>query len=218
MDIYLYIYYVLLLLACIVTVPPARHDRRIWPFFAVLATSLAEELIFEVILKITGHKYFVIYHLYAPVYYILFSWYFYLILPVKKIRRAIPYSIGFYVGGSIATWVNGGGDFMFPGLKLEIMGFLLIPLCLLALYHMDVSDFSPIHSRPLFWICVSTFIFYSSDFVVIGLKAYLGTYNDQRAKNVTVILNFVNNYVYYLLITIGMLCSGPARRSSRPSS
>jgi hypothetical protein len=210
------IYYLLLLAACIVTLGPARTDRTLWFFFSVLATSLAEELIFESIRLLTGHKYFVIYHLYAPVYYCLFAAYFYRVMPPGKVRKAIPYSMGFYVGGSLAAWLASGDLFLFPGLKIDLLGFLLIPLCLLSLYTLDINDFSPILSRPLFWISVSTFIFYTSDFVVIGLKTYLAGYGDQRANNLARTLNIANNYLYYLLIIIGMICSKPARRLSPP--
>jgi len=209
-------YYVLLLIATVIVISPARRDRRLWPFFAVLASSLTEELIFEAIFLYTGHKYFLIYHIYAPVYYSLFAWYFFLVLPVGKIRNLIPYSIGFYIGGAIAAYFNGGKNFLFPGLEIDILGFLLIPLCLLSLYTLNVTDLSPIHSRPVFWISVATFIFYTSDFVVIGLKSYLGNYNDVRANTLARTLNFANNYLYYLLIIIGMICSRPARKSSQP--
>lgn len=217
MKITFLVYYFLLFVACIVTVWPARQDRRLWLFFAVLASSLAEELIFELLRLYTGQKYFIIYHLYAPVYYSLFAGYFYLIMPVKKIRNLIPYSIGFYVGGSIAAYLNGGNLFLFPGLKIDVLGFLLIPLCLLSLYTLNVKDLSPIYKRPLFWISVATFIFYTSDFVVIGLKAYLSGHKDQGANQLVDNLNVANNYLYYLLLIIGMLlCSRPARRLSSP--
>lgn len=208
------IYYLLLLIACIVSIPPARQDKRLWVFYAVLASSLAEELIFEIIYLYDGKKYFIIYHLYAPVYFTLFAAYFYLVLPMKKIRWFILASIVFYVLGSIFAYEKGGGFFQFPGLKIDALGFLLIPICLLSLYTLDVKDLSPILSRPLFWISVATFIFYTSDFVVIGLKSYLAHYNDKRANSIAGILNFANNYLYYLLIVIGMICSRPARKSS----
>ena len=212
----LVIYYCLLLLAALLTIPPARRDRRLWFFFAVLATALLEELVFEFLLLYTGKKYFLIYHLYAPLYYSLFALYFYFTIPTKAVTRFIPWSIAFYCCGSALAWWNGGGLFLFPGLKIDILGFLLIPLCFIALYTLDAQDHTPITSRPLFWVSIATFIFYTSDFVVIGLKSYIGTYSDQRAKNVTTLLNFINNYLYYTIISIGMIWARPVRKFSQP--
>lgn len=211
MSVDLLIYYLLLFLAAILALLPARYDRSVYFIFALLLTALVEELFFHYV-----HDY-IIYHLYVPVYYDLFVCYFIANIRIRRMRYLLGWSLVVFPVFSLVLSTLTGFQ-LFPSYQINSISVLLILICLIALYTMDVEDETPIVRRPLFWISISTLIFYSSDFIVIGLRSYLSKYNKDLADSLNQTVQRGLNYLYYLLIIIGMLCSRSARKSLSPSS
>ena len=218
MATYLIIYYFLLFIAAVLTLLPARYDKSIIWISILLFISLAEELVFEYLVLNSKNQYFIIYHIYVPVYYTLFALYFYQNILIEKVRRFIFWSIILFFLGSISWSFFNTGFSQFPGLQINVAGFLLIILSLIGLYTMDATDRTPILKRSFFWISISTLIFYSSDFIIIGLKSYLSKYDKPLATVLNQFINVGLNYLYYLLIIIGMICSRSTRKYLAHSS
>ncbi|UAY51549.1 hypothetical protein [Ferruginibacter albus] len=219
MKLSLIIYYIILFTACILSVIRIKHDRRLLVFAILLITSLSEELLFEVLeYKKVGKNFYFIYHFFAPVYYGLFAYYFSLAVPKGKIRNSIRISIPLFTIATLAISFSQESFKVFPGVQLNIIGVLLIINSLIALFQLDVRDRTPLLRRPIFWISISTLFFYSVLFSLNGFFNYLMKHNFNLAVNLYQLLNNNLNYLYYLLIIIGMLCSKPIQKYSLQSS
>jgi hypothetical protein len=210
MPIYLLTYYLLLFFAAILTLPPARYDKSLYFITALLLCSLVEELIHASV------KTYLVYHIYVPIYYDLFMAYFLANIPLKKIRFALIFTmVAFPI---VSLWLS----YPFtmppdkePGFQINMGGILMIVWCLIGLYYLNVEDETPLYKRPLIWICISTIIFYSSILIVLGISNYVSKdLMDHYLRPVRIGLVLF----YYLLMTIGMLCSLSPRKSLAPSS
>ena len=213
MPVYLLIYFLLLFVAAVLALLPGRYDRSLYFIAALLFSDLVEELI-----HFYTNKY-IVYHLFVPVYYDLFACYFLANIPVKKVQTVLAWSLIVFPVLSLALSFFKTGFDQFPSYQINSISVLLILICLIALYAMNIEDETPIIRRPIFWISISTLIFYSSDFIVIGLRSYLSRYDKPLADSLNQTVQRGLNYLYYLLIIIGMLlCTRSAGKSSSPSS
>jgi hypothetical protein len=211
------IYYVLLFIATIASFICIKKDRRLLAFSLLLLFSLIEELCFEYLRLKTGHQYFVIYHFYAPVYYSLFACYYCLNVESKFLKKSLALSIPlFWIATAILSLSHHNYN-NFPGIQLNLIGILIIMASLIVMFNIDVRDKYPIYQRPVFWISLSTLIFYSGLFLLNGVYGYLLKNNEDLAKRLNAIVNNNLNYLYYLLIIIGMVCSKPVKKYSLPS-
>jgi hypothetical protein len=218
MKINFIIYYVVLTTACLLSVIRIKHDRRLLVFSAMLICSLAEELLFEFLedSHICQNCFF-IYHIYLPIYYCLFAFYFSLTIPTGKIRTLMRLSIPFFAILTLALSLSHGNFKNFPGVQLDIMSVLLIINSIIVLFLLDATDITPLYRRPVFWIAASTMIFYTVLFLLNGFFDYLFNNDKDLARDLNKFLNNNINYLYYLLIIIGMICSKPRKRYSSQS-
>jgi hypothetical protein len=218
MKINFIIYYIILFIAFLLSVFRIKHDKKLLVFSIMLAITLFQELLGGYLeFKKTGNRIFFIYHIFAPVYYGLFAFYFSSTIPQGRIRSLLRWSIPFFTVLSICISFGQKSMDTFPGIQLNIMSMLLIAGSMAVLFQLDVRDQMPLFRRPIFWISISTMFFYAALFSLDGFVNYLMTHDPKLGNDLTIFLNINLNYLYYLLIIIGMLCSKPRMKYSPPS-
>ncbi len=124
------------------------------------------------------------------------------------------FSIIFFAITSLIITFSNKGYNNFPGIQLNIIAVLLIMNSLVILYTLDAKDKTPIYQRPIFWITTSTLIFYCSLFALNGTYNYLLKNNESLAKKLNLLINNNLNFMYYLLLIIGLLCSKQNKKYS----
>lgn len=209
------IYYIILTIACIMAVIRIKHDNRLLVFSILLICTLIEELVFEFLEQThRSERFYFIYHIYAPIYYALFAYYYSLTIPQGVARILMRISIPIFTIATIWISLSAKSLNSFPSIQLDIIGILLIIDSLIALFQLDVENHVPIFRKPVFWIGVSTLLFYSILFSLYGFENYLIQHNPKLINRLTTLINNNLNYLYYLLIVIGLLCSKPTEKYS----
>ena len=212
------IYYIILFIALLLSVARIKHDKKLLVFSIMLACTLFQEILGGYLeFKKAGNHIFFIYHIFAPVYYGLFACYFSSAMPYGRARSLLRLSIPLFAALSICISFWQGSVESFPGIQLNIMSILLIAGSMTVLFQLDVRDKMPLFHRPIFWISISTMFFYAALFSLDGFVNYLSAHDPKLGNDLTVFLNINLNYLYYLLIIIGMLCSKPRMKYSLPS-
>jgi hypothetical protein len=209
-------YYLILATAAVLSFIKTKNDKRLLIFSTLLLLSLIEELYFEWLLyKNKDESFYIIYHLFLPVYYGLFTWYLVQYLKKRLLKNVFLISIGIFGVTSISISFKLYHFTDYPSLPFNILGVLLIVDCLVILINLDVSDNISILNKPVFWIGVSTILFYSGTFSLMGFYNYLLKHRPKNEVNeLQNSINVILNYLYYLFISFGMIWSKPTLRYS----
>ncbi len=95
----------------------------------------------------------------------------------------------------------------FPGLQMNLLGFLLISISLYVLLTLEPIYDIPIYKHPVAWICIGIIVFYTGTFFLNGIYNYLvETKSKSRILIHTIINNGLNCFMYSCFI-VGLTCS-----------
>jgi len=214
---YYWLYHGLILIAwCLSILLCWKRRLRYVPLCILLGLTLFTELVVEwlVYMRVdfTG-----LYHLFVMAEYTLVSLFFAQIVG-PKYKKWILYSVPFFVIASTAISYLMYGFRSFPGMNINLEGFLVCIISsytLLNLREAEVYDRATRH--PDFWISFGWLIFFTGTFFTNGLYSYLLDLDRQQALALFALINKPLNIVLYSCLIIGFLCA-IQRRSISPSS
>lgn len=177
--------------------------------FGVLSILLISTFLVEIIVLILIKKkidFTWLYHLFNLLEYCLFSLFLVKSVKSKNIIRAVRLSIFFFIltGFSISFFFYHFKGF--PGININIEGFLLSLLCIYILFNLDVDDNTPILRNSDFWICSGILIFFGCTFFFNGILTKILQIGQDKALKLFGIIHKPLNIILYSFIIIGILC------------
>ncbi len=94
----------------------------------------------------------------------------------------------------------------FPGLNINMEGFLLSIICVYILFNMDALETNSIFRNYNFWICAGILIFFGTTFFYNGIYTKIAIIDGKRALKLFSTINRPLNIILYSFIIIGTLC------------
>jgi hypothetical protein len=200
------VYYGLIFIALVLSICALlKGYLRVRPLTCLLVLTLADELAAE-FLHQAGKDFTWIYHLFNVFEYALFCLYLTGAIAKRGVRLMVYWSIPIYATIGTAISFHFYHYKGFPGMNINLEGFVLYLLCTYVLFHLDARKYAYIYQHPDFWICVGILAFFGGSFLFNGVYTYAIRLN----KNVTLDLFGLTigplNIVLYISIIIGLLC------------
>ena len=180
------------------------HKRYLY-LAALMSLTLIVELYAEILGK-KGYDFSWIYHAFNAFEYMLFV--FFLLFSVKdsRIQKVIKYSIPIFVIGGLSISLLLYNFSGFPGLNINIEGFLLFLICTYILFNLEINSRQNILGHSEFWICTGILIFFGCTFFYNGIYTNIFNLDKATALRLFGVLNKPLNIILYSFIIIGTLC------------
>lgn len=205
-KLYLYIYFALLL-TCLVSVALYYKKNKSLIYILLL-------LIFSILTEVGGlicqyfqRNYYPLYHLFTPIEYSLIANFFYLNHNSITFKKLIFYSIPIFIIFSILCSTFFIPLNNYPGFQYNIEGILVITWSLTSLFKLSPKNTTPLYSHTLFWIASGFFIFHTGIFFINGVFNYFFMEKNDILTHIHTIINVAFNYILYIFILVGILCS-----------
>ncbi len=210
------VYLSLLFISFLFSIGIAKHakDLRLFPF--LLLAALMTELTAYLIYYTTWLKpyRFTIYHFYIPIEYAILSYYFAEQRIPSRIKRLILTSIPVFVIISLVHTFYGDNLIKFPGINLNLSGFLIMLWSVIVLFRVEPSLAISLYKLPLFWISVGVLIYYAGGFLFNALYSYLLSNRYELSNSLNGLINKGLNYVLYLCFIYAFVCARPMKKYS----
>jgi hypothetical protein len=205
MDISTIIYFGILFFAFIISifVKKRENSMRIFPF--LLFTSLIAEILAH--LSLSKEVNYLFYHLYAPIDYIFWAFYFYFTIKIRIVKKAIIVSIPVFIIICILCSLKYITFTEYPNFQLNIEGLLLVIWSVIAIFNIEYDEDVRIISKPVFWICVSLLIYNCVTFSFIGFRGYIEENKKDLVEIMMLFLLKIPNYLLYLGLSVAFICS-----------
>ncbi|MEM9326969.1 MAG: hypothetical protein AAGA85_14980 [Bacteroidota bacterium] len=204
------IYLLLLILAFLASLLARKHPPTLKVFPYLLGLSLLVELTVNIIHHGLGidQGYLPLYHFYAVAEFTLLSYFFYIENKQKGVRRMIMILAIVYFVSLVPIYMVPLQTLTdFPGYTYNLMGLMIIIMSTVTLFLLEpIADLS-ILRHPVFWVCISMIIFYSSVVVFNGLYNFL---REEYALQADILLQTIvkgANYILYLGLIRAFQCS-----------
>lgn len=200
-------YIILLIICCSISFSLPFHSRSLVAFRYILSWAiLIEVIVYYQSIHIPGSKFtYLPYHIYIPIEYGLLTLFFMAQINKSILEKIGVISIFTFIFFSIITSHFYTGWAKFPGLILNVEGFLLIIWSLVIMFSVKPDLELPFHKLPIFWICLSVILYHSGTFVMNGLFNTLKE-NHILFKSLRII-NQSLNIIMYLMILLAFLLS-----------
>ncbi len=173
-------------------------------------TSLVELSALYLIDKKTDFTW--LYHIYNVIEYTLFCSFLVYSIASKSIVRMVKISIPFFVLLGLSLSYFKYQFTGFPGLNINIEGFLLSIICVYILFTLEVIEEGSILSNYTFWICSGILIFFGTTFFYNGVFARISSLSVEKAMLLFSTINRPLNIIFYSFIITGISCLLASRK------
>ncbi len=173
-------------------------------------TSLVELCALYLIDKKTDFTW--LYHIYNVIEYTLFSSFLAYSIASKRIVRLVKISIPFFVILGLSLSYFKYQFTGFPGLNINIEGFLLSVICVYILFNLEVIEEGSIFNNANFWICSGILIFFGTTFFYNGFYTKISSLSIEKAMLLFSIINRPLNIILYSFIITGISCLLASRK------
>jgi hypothetical protein len=183
-----------------------KIDRKVIHIVIVLLLGLITEFI-VILLQKKKLPYAIVYHIYIPAEYVLYSFFFRTKTTNRKIDRFILYSIPCYIATSIilsAFFYHFKG---IPTLNSNIEGFLLIIWSVWLLNSFDEFEETSIFMKPALWLCMGLIVFYAGNFIFNSYYNHIKNTDKALAKMLNDYINIGLNIFLYFTMSISFICT-----------
>jgi hypothetical protein len=202
-----YIIYHTLILACAIlslVVVLDGHKRFLPLCITLFLTEIVEIIAHFAIANDLPFVY--IYHIFAGFDYALMATYLFNGINSKNIRKIVLYSIPIFIGFSFFTSLYFYHFKGFPGLIINIEGFLLVIFSAALLLKLEPAENEKFFLIPDVWICLGILIFFGGTFFFNGIYTKLLNMDEGKAMNLFGMINKPLNNCLYLFVFIGLIC------------
>lgn len=213
-----YIYLALLALSTFSAVFTRQYSSTFKWFRLALVLLLVSELIIALLRKSIPFIGPLIYQINIPLYLIFIYLFlrdhiqefiikqFLLITVVAYCVMCLSLSVFFYT-------VND-----FPGIQLNVMGVIIIGMCLYILLTLDPIGNIPIYKHPMAWICLGYVVFFSATFFLNGIYNHLVETNSPLRSKIHLYINTISNCFMYSCFIVGLYLSNALTKMNKKSS
>lgn len=153
-----------------------------------------------------------LYHIYNVIEYTLFCSFLVYSIASKRIVRLVKISIPFFVLSGLSLSYFKYQFTGFPGLNINIEGFLLSVICLYILFNLEVIEEGSIFNNYNFWICAGILIFFGTTFFFNGVFARISSLSLEKAMLLFSTINRPLNVILYSFIITGVSCLLASRK------
>lgn len=201
MDVLQIIYFCFLFLSLVLSIVCKKTEKGLVVFKFLFGFSILTEIASRLLAYYNIDRFFV-YHIFVPLEYSLWVYYFYTVIDKSIIKKIILYSVfAFIVFSAVGTFTFVGIK-KFPSFQLNIEGLFLIIIATYALFNINVSEHISITARPVFWISVSVILYYSLIFTFMG--GYNLIFHSKPVLEVYFL--YVPNYILYTGLSLAFIC------------
>jgi hypothetical protein len=197
----------------IISIVSYKNDKSLYVFVYLLSVSLTAELLTFILHKFKI-DYNIIYHIYIPLEYCLWSFYFYLVIEPPKLKKIIIYSIPLFIFISIIFSLEIVSIQKYPNFQTNIEGILLIIWATFTIFNIEVKINLNIAKLPVFWICVAVLVYNCGIFSYIGVYNYICESRPSLTEGLKFYILNLLNYILYTLISIAFICSQKMKKYS----
>lgn len=164
------------------------------------------------LLELRPH-FFIAYHFYIPFEYGLIARYLINHISNSHIKKIILISIpSFLIASILISFFR--GVFTFPGVNLNLEGFLIIVWTIISLFSLRPSKV-PLLRQQFVWVGVGFLVYYSGSFFFNFVYQFLVEEQSDVALKLNGIINKGLNYLLYTFFCISFICS-QRRNYTRP--
>jgi hypothetical protein len=183
----------------------AEKNLKIFPvllFFSLFTEILSLFFVFHKV------EYLFLYHLYVPIEYSLWAYYFYLAINKKLIKKIIISTIPLFIIFSFTISCIIGFK-KFSTLQINMEGLLLITWAVICIFSIEINKGTEISIflRPVFWICVAVLIYYSSTFSFTSIYNFIFESKKELLTVLRLYFLIVPNCIFYTCLSIAFICS-----------
>ena len=129
----------------------------------------------------------------------------------SSVKKIILSSIILFWIFSIYTF-NNTSLLNFPSVSNSIESFFLIVLSTVTLLTIEPGKEKSIYSVPEFWISLAVLFYFTGTFFFNGAYNYLKSHNLNHARDTFTIINSLFNYLFYILLSYGLICYYRSRK------
>ncbi len=147
-----------------------------------------------------------LYHAYIAIEYPVLCWFLLGAISSPNIKNVMRVSILVYIVVSLAISFFHYHFQDYPGLNINMEGFLQSVLCTYILFNLDVKAELSIVRNQYFWICSGILIFYGTTFFFNGVYTKILNIDADKALELFGIINIPLNIILYAFISIGIVC------------
>ena len=167
--------------------------------FYLIYTALNDTIAFY-LFQIAELRPFFIYDIYVVVEFCLFSWFFYLIIINKKMKRLIPFLVLFFIIFSTACHFLLPENTSFSSITSGIEAVLIIAMCIYYFFdQLKRPDSILIYTSFNFWIIISFLIYLSGTF-------FLNIYADSLITSKAFIKQYIFINSSFVIFRAILLC------------
>ena len=178
--------------------------------FLLFITSMVELLVLYLNDKNVDFTW--LYHIYNVIEYALLSSFLVYSIASKRIVRLVKISIPFFVLLGLSLSYFKYQFTGFPGLNINIEGFLLSVICIYILFNLEVIQEGSIFSNYNFWICSGILIFFGTTFFYNGVFTKISSLSIEKAMLLFSTINRPLNIILYSFIITGISCLLASRK------
>lgn len=215
MSFYQTLYILLLILSFAVSVFSFKYHRSLYILSILFALGIVTETLFNVFYYLYEKDYFIFYHVYIPLEFLLITLFFYQINNNHKIKTLMITVLPFYVLLVIVLYFGFYTVDDYPGWIYNAGGIFIILWSVITLFNIEPSNIH-ILKLPIFWICSGMILFYAGIFSFNGMYDFLLKTNYQLSDNLLYGINKFLNYLLYIFFIIGFVCSNRMKRYLQP--
>ncbi len=183
--------------------------KNIYTFLLLLASVTVEAVV-----QFFQHQHlnhFFLYHFFTPVEFTTLSLYCFKTIPLRLVKKIILSGIVLFWIFSLYTF-NSTSLLNFPSVSNSIESFFLIVLSTITLLTIIPGKEKSIYSVPEFWVSLAILFYFTGTFFFNGAYNYLKSHNLEYARNTFTIINSGFNYLFYILLSYGLLCYYRSRK------
>ena len=210
------IYYLVVAICFIASLIAYKYNRSFKVLPWLMGTSVIVEAMAAVLTFIYGINPFWLYHIYLLVYSGLMTYFFYHLISEPSIKKILVITFFIYIIISLYLTLFFYSLTDFPGLSMNLLGFLLISCSVYVIFTLEPVNNIPLYKHPVAWICIGIIVFYTGTFFLNGIYNYLIL---SKSKNRVIIHSIINNGLncfMYLSFIMGLVCSHRLKKYTSP--
>ena len=156
--------------------------------------------------------YNIVYHIYLPLEYSIFSYFFYLNLEQKFIKKIILLAIILVVLFCCILSLNFVPVTSYPGDIFNLVGGGLTLWAIIVLFNLQPVNNVAFFKLPLFWICFGIIFFYPGMFFFNEVYEHLNNNQPELARKLNYYINKSLNCLLYTCFSISFICSNQMKK------
>lgn len=216
MDAIKIIYYTLMILSLATFLYRRKKlENKLFLIAGLIVIAICVELIVDYVEWVTGQRPWILFHIYQPIEYLILGLVFFYNMKSNLVGKLIIVSLPIYLLCIVSYYIFNPQYIHTPRFIDFVLESFLLSLWA-AIHIMELVNTDEITQHitqmPLFWISFAVLLFYSGSIFIMGFRYYFIVNDKELGEKLMTIPHYLN-LIFYLLLTIGFLCTPPMKKS-----